>query len=185
MKLHVLTIPLLGTNGRDPLEDLQAHWEISRYDHYLVDLPEGPAITIVAALRERELGHETRLGPETRRGVQRTSREQLVASLDPVARDRFEQLRVWRKATARDEGLPVYALATNAQLAEMASLSSPSKSKLGDISGFGHKKVERYGDDIVSLLSRGQQRQGEEPGTPGNGEETNPTESNEKEGTDA
>lgn len=147
MKLHVLTIPLLGNSGRDPLEDLQTDWEISRYDHYLVDLPEGPAITVVAALREREPS------PDKPHRARRPSRDQLVASLDPVARDRFELLRAWRKATAREEGLPVYALATNAQLAEMASLSNPSKSKLSDISGFGRKKVERYGDDIISLLS--------------------------------
>lgn len=147
MKLHVLTVPLLDADGRDPLEDLQARWEIGRYDHYLVDLPDGPAIALVAALREREPTAETPRRPG------RTSRDDLVAALDPVARARFEQLRAWRKATAKDEGLPVYALATNAQLAAMASLSRPSRSRLADIDGFGRKKVDRYGDGILSLLA--------------------------------
>jgi len=147
MKLRVLTIPLLGTDSNDQLEALQHQWEITRYEHYLVDLAEGPAIAVVAALRDRPPE------AEAQHKSSRTSRAQLVAALDPLGRDRFEQLRAWRKSTARDEGLPVYALATNAQLAEIASLSNPSRTKLSDIGGFGRKKVDRYADSILGLLS--------------------------------
>ncbi len=161
MKLRVLTIPLLSSDGSDRLDALQQQWEITRYEHYLVDLAEGPAIAVVAALRDRTPGNEPPSKPS------RTSRRQLVASLDSLARDRFEQLRAWRKSTAKDEGLPVYALATNAQLADIASLSHPSKSKLSDISGFGRKKVDRYGDSILSLLSatKSDGNSGEKPDT--------------------
>lgn len=147
MKLHVITVPLTGPDGPATLEALQATHDIARYDHYLVDLADGPAVAIVAAVRDRPRG------PNRPPKKARQTAEKLLAELSPDARDRFERLRAWRRMTARDEGIPVYALATNAQLAEMARLDRPSKSKLGDINGFGKRKIERHAGAILDLLS--------------------------------
>lgn len=149
MRLCILTVPLASDlKHSDPLDSLQEGFEITRYEHYFVDLAEGPAIAVVAAVRERADG---RARPGS---VQRTSRKEITASLNDTERDLFERLRAWRKLTAKEEGLPVYAVANNKQLAEMARLQAPSKSKLGDIASFSRKKVDRYGDPIIALLTR-------------------------------
>lgn len=57
----------------------------------------------------------------------------------------FAALRVMRKATAEREGLPVYAVFTNEQLAEVARMRPDSLASLGSIEGIGPARVERYG----------------------------------------
>jgi len=148
MKLHVVTVPLSPTST-EALDALQSAAEIARYDHYLIDLPTGPAVAIVAAVR----GSTSTAPTERRSGRRRRSLEDWLAELDDDARPRFERLRAWRKMTARDEGIPVYALASNAQLAEMARMKAPSKSKLADVAGFGRTKVDRYSEQVLTILS--------------------------------
>lgn len=66
----------------------------------------------------------------------------------------FSSLREHRKLIAEREGIPVYAVATNEQLAEMAKMESHSLSELQAISGFGEAKVERYGASFLEALKK-------------------------------
>lgn len=65
--------------------------------------------------------------------------------LDSETFERFNNYRSIRKKVAQSEGVPVYTIFTNHELAEMAKLDYPITSKeLLNIPGVGHGKVEKY-----------------------------------------
>ena len=57
----------------------------------------------------------------------------------------FSQLRTLRKQLADKEGVPAYAIFTDAELSEIAKLEEIEPNKLKLIQGIGQKKVEKYG----------------------------------------
>ena len=63
----------------------------------------------------------------------------------------FSQLRDLRKSLAEKEGVPVYAIFTNAQLAQMIETRIENKQGLFSIQGVGESKVEKYGEAFTSL----------------------------------
>jgi superfamily II DNA helicase RecQ len=65
----------------------------------------------------------------------------------------FAQLRDWRKERAKADGIPIYTVFTNAQLAELARLRPSSATALAGISGLGEARAEKYGDDVLKLLA--------------------------------
>lgn len=64
----------------------------------------------------------------------------------------FAELRAWRKTIAGAEGVPVYAVFTNEQLAEIVRRQVDSLAALGEIEGVGPARVERYGAAILERL---------------------------------
>lgn len=64
----------------------------------------------------------------------------------------FSRLRDIRRKLSEQEGIPVYAIATNEQLAEMVRNAVQSTSALAQISGFGEAKAERYGPALLVAL---------------------------------
>jgi superfamily II DNA helicase RecQ len=68
----------------------------------------------------------------------------------------FAKLREWRKATAEQEGIPVYAILPYEQLAAIASKHPSANSGLREIEGIGEAKAAKYGQGILhSLLQAG------------------------------
>ena len=57
----------------------------------------------------------------------------------------FSKLREIRKQTAEKEGIPVYAVFTNEQLAEIVKRKVKTKTEMRKIEGIGEAKVEKYG----------------------------------------
>ncbi len=53
----------------------------------------------------------------------------------------FQRLREWRKETANKEGIPVFIIANNSQLAEVVLRAPKTLESLRQIHGFGKKKV--------------------------------------------
>ncbi len=70
--------------------------------------------------------------------------------LDPETFDRFAELRRRRKAIAEAEGIPVFAIFSNEELAGIAGLENPAPKDLRAIKGIGVKKVERFGSRILT-----------------------------------
>ena len=64
----------------------------------------------------------------------------------------FSTLRAQRKQLAEKDGVPVYAVATNEQLASMVRDNVSSNAQLLRIAGFGSSKVERYGAAFIQLI---------------------------------
>jgi len=57
----------------------------------------------------------------------------------------FSKLRELRKQIAEKEGIPVYAVFTNEQLAEIVRRKVKTKTEMRKIEGIGEAKVEKYG----------------------------------------
>ena len=71
---------------------------------------------------------------------------------DAVAQARFERLRAWRAATAREQNVPAYVIFHDATLAQLASVRPSSLESLGSVPGVGTRKLERYGAALLALL---------------------------------
>lgn len=64
----------------------------------------------------------------------------------------YEALRKWRNDQAAKENIPPYMVAHNYWLKQMAKMPVRSKEDLLGIKGFGEKRVEKYGDDILRVI---------------------------------
>jgi len=65
----------------------------------------------------------------------------------------FARLRDWRKDEAAREGIPVYVIFTNEQLAEIAKLKPAALGQLKKIDGVGDARIEKYGAAVCRLIS--------------------------------
>lgn len=65
----------------------------------------------------------------------------------------FSRLRDERKKWAEAEGIPVYAVFTNAQLAEMVKRRVRSAADLAKLEGLGPARMEKYAPRLLALLS--------------------------------
>jgi ATP-dependent DNA helicase RecQ len=67
----------------------------------------------------------------------------------------FLSLRAWRRATANEKGLPAYVILHDATLREIAARKPATLAELGEISGFGTKKLEAYGEAVLAVVAEG------------------------------
>jgi superfamily II DNA helicase RecQ len=74
-------------------------------------------------------------------------------TLDEATFARFSLLREGRKKIAEEEGMPVFAIFTNEELAGIAALDEMTVSNLTQIKGIGDKKAERFGKRLVEYYS--------------------------------
>ncbi|HEX4226203.1 MAG TPA: DNA helicase RecQ [Pseudonocardiaceae bacterium] len=65
----------------------------------------------------------------------------------------FEQLRSWRAATAKEQGVPAYVIFHDATLRQIASDAPGNLTELGNISGVGENKLAKYGEAILTTIS--------------------------------
>jgi superfamily II DNA helicase RecQ len=80
------------------------------------------------------------------------SRVDYKAILPPEEFAVFSRLRDLRKELALAEAVPVYALFTNEQLAQMVQRRCHSKGDLAQIEGIGENKIDKYGERLLPLL---------------------------------
>ena len=79
---------------------------------------------------------------------------------------KFTELREIRKEIAKEETLPAYAVFTDEELAGISKLEEISLKKIKSVEGIGEKKVERYGQKFLDLLTGGGVERVEENGKP-------------------
>ncbi len=65
----------------------------------------------------------------------------------------FEQLRAWRAAAAKEQGVPAYVIFHDATLRQIAALAPSTLAELAAVNGVGETKLARYGQQILDLLS--------------------------------
>jgi ATP-dependent DNA helicase RecQ len=75
------------------------------------------------------------------------------ADLSPQEQILFDKLRWWRVETARKHNVPAYVILHDATLREIAKGKPNSLYALRGVSGVGEKKLETYGDEIVTLIN--------------------------------
>ena len=73
--------------------------------------------------------------------------------LKPEEFEVFSRLRDWRKGVAEKEGVPVYTVLTNEQLAQMVQKQVKGKAGLKEIEGVGEARIEKCGEALVQLLA--------------------------------
>jgi len=106
----------------------------------------------VEETRSRGRGAKARSGPVEQRvmGEQRTA----GASLSTSDAQLREYLREWRRNTARDSGLAAFLVLHDTTLDALCAAKPSTLVALRAVSGFGDKKVERYGQEILEALRR-------------------------------
>jgi ATP-dependent DNA helicase RecQ len=65
-----------------------------------------------------------------------------------------EYLREWRRITAKERQIPAYIVMHDTALAELCSAQPKSLSELLRVPGFGERKLELYGEQILGALSK-------------------------------
>ena len=82
---------------------------------------------------------------------------EVVADLSDEAAQRFEALRAWRSAVAREQGVPAYVIFHDATLRQIALQEPGDLDALARVQGVGGAKLERYGRDVLETLATGAQ----------------------------
>ena len=93
-------------------------------------------------------------GSRERTGGVRTAAARRTAGeeLDAAAQELFEALRAFRLAEARRQQVPPYVIASDRTLRDIAQLRPDSLGTLELAHGIGPSKVERYGEQILTVI---------------------------------
>jgi ATP-dependent DNA helicase RecQ len=83
------------------------------------------------------------------------SKPSAAGGLEGRANERWERLRTWRAAVAKEHGVPAYVVFHDATLAEIARVQPGNEEELGFISGVGVRKLKRYGAELLEILRQG------------------------------
>lgn len=78
-------------------------------------------------------------------------RQALAATTVPVDPALYDMLRAWRTKLAKEQSLPPYIIAHDKALAALAAAKPQTAQELLKVAGFGPKKVETYGEDILRI----------------------------------
>ena len=66
----------------------------------------------------------------------------------------FEALRDWRYKLAQNQATAPFIIAHDKHLQALSSLKPKTKEELLNVPGFGPKKVETYGKDILEIVQK-------------------------------
>jgi ATP-dependent DNA helicase RecQ len=81
------------------------------------------------------------------------------ASLGSLDLELKEYLREWRRNTARDKGVSAFVVLHDSALVDLCLAKPSNLQELRRISGFGDKRVEMYGDQILEAIRRFRQNE--------------------------
>lgn len=151
MQIKVISIPVFGDEAlNEELNVLLRSKKILQVERHLVQLPAGAAWAFCVEYIED-------LSPESK-GKEKQDYRQI---LDADSFKRYLALREWRRVTAEKENVPVFALFTNDELAELAKFSSLTLVEMKSVKGIGDKKIEKYGMKVLEALKQ-QNEKGEQ-----------------------
>ena len=64
----------------------------------------------------------------------------------------LQEIKTWRAAMADKEDLPIYMVLPQKTMYDLAELLPVTMKELKAIGGFGKKKVQKYGDDLIRII---------------------------------
>ncbi len=108
--------------------------------------PEWLAMPVPSAPRRGRI----RLPVVSTRAVALPAKISVETSIDEPLR---EYLREWRRATAKRQGVPAYIVMHDSSLEELCRIRPKSLFELRAVTGFGERKVESYGEQILEALA--------------------------------
>ncbi len=94
-----------------------------------------------------------REAPGPVRGSRPRRQAPVDAHLDPESQGRFEALRAWRAAVAREHGVPAYVIFHDATLREIARTDPRTLDELSHVHGVGVRKLEAYGEALLECVA--------------------------------
>jgi ATP-dependent DNA helicase RecQ len=106
--------------------------------------------------RDAACKSQTAYSPAPRPATARPHMESVTSSADNELK---EYLREWRRITAREKGVAAFVVLHDSALVDLCLAKPSTLAELRRVSGFGDKKVEMYGQEILDALRRF--RQGE------------------------
>lgn len=74
------------------------------------------------------------------------------SSIDVTNVQLYDTLKRWRDSIAVENNLPIYMVANQASLKEIATYLPKTKNDLMNLAGFGKAKAHKYGDDILEMV---------------------------------
>ncbi len=86
-----------------------------------------------------------------------SSRQGAQIELTPEAEAVFERLRAWRTGVAKELGMPPYVIFHDSTLRQIAASPPTTLAGLAAVNGVGQTKLDRYGEQILELLTSGEQ----------------------------
>ncbi len=84
----------------------------------------------------------------------RQSRSKRITAVQELDYDLREFLREWRRETAKEQGVPAFVVMHDTSLDELCRVQPESLSGIRTVSGFGERKTELYGRQILHALQR-------------------------------
>jgi len=89
--------------------------------------------------------------PLARSDAPKSAAKPAIAEVDPELR---EYLREWRRFAAKQQSVPAYVVMHDTSLDELCRKRPASINQLLDVSGFGERKSQLYGQQIFDALKR-------------------------------
>jgi len=143
-KVFQYPLPLVGDTA-DLNQWLATHRVLS-LKQYCVSLENTAVLVfVVETLEANATGQQN---PQAR------SRIDYKEVLSPEDFDIYSELRVLRKAIANEEGIPVYSVFSNAQLASMVLDRVGTLAAMGGIEQVGQARIDKYGAAFLEVLSK-------------------------------
>jgi len=140
MRFRLFQYPLPADGELPELNVFLAAHRVATVQHHIVTTAGGPMLVFVV---------EAATGAAPATGGGRIDYREV---LSPEDFEVFRQLREARKRAAEAQGVPVYAVFSNAQLAAMAERRCATAAELAGIEGVGEGRVERFGEAVLAVL---------------------------------
>lgn len=151
MQLHFFTIPIHnGAQAAAELNRFLAGHKVAEIERQLVQDGRNSAWTVCVGIDQ--VGADNPAAPGAPGASGRRPRVDYKEVLNDEDFAVYSQLRSLRKDLADAEGIPIYTVFNNEQLAAMVRGRVTTVSGLADIDKVGPARVEKYGEPFLALL---------------------------------
>jgi superfamily II DNA helicase RecQ len=147
MQVRVFSIRLDSNNleiDQNSLNDFLDTVHFKKSNSHLIEAEESYWSVLVHYENEEERVNE----PES--PIQTSQPEIILSEKEELI---FDRLKHWRNEKAHDLNLPHYMISHNSELKNIAIKKPENKNQLRKIKGFGEVKVEKYSEEILSILN--------------------------------
>lgn len=144
MQIKVFTIPVLGgERANEELNTFLRSKRVLQEEHRLVESEGGPLWCF--CIKYLEVGETP--------AKSRAERVDYREVLDAESFQRYSAFREIRKKVAEEDGLKVFQVFTNRELAELAKLEGLTVEVMNKVPGIGKKKLERFAERFIKYAA--------------------------------
>jgi len=116
--------------------------------------PEWMLASVDAAVRPKRKKRRPKASVTATPSHQIAADRAAAKPLTGVDEELREYLREWRRTTARKQGVPAYVVMHDSSLDELCKVRPRSLTELLAVSGFGERKTDTYGRQILEVLGQ-------------------------------